>query len=158
MSASTCGWPGRTGCRWALPQLREEIGADRVLEDAAFRARIAEVVYRMPAGRYGDLLHLQRTLRNPDVGLKVLEGQLEQILSDALPPLDAGMIEQLAGSFEDLESIRENISRLSTRDTALSAFLGSYSGYALNALRGAGERAQGRGEGAGYRNGPRRAG
>jgi uncharacterized protein (TIGR02680 family) len=123
-------------------QLREEIGADRVLEDAAFRARIAEVVYRMPAGRYGDLLHLQRTLRNPDVGLKVLEGQLEQILSDALPPLDAGMIEQLAGSFEDLESIRENITRLSKADTALSAFLGSYSGYALAALRSAGERAR----------------
>ena len=118
--------------------LRDEIGADRVLEDSAFRARIAELVYRMPAGRYGDLLHLQRTLRNPDVGLKVLEGQLEQILSDALPPLDAGMIEQLAGSFEDLESIRENITRLSRADTALSAFLGSYSGYALNALRGAG--------------------
>jgi uncharacterized protein (TIGR02680 family) len=123
-------------------QLREEIGADRVLEDAAFRARIAELVYRMPAGRYGDLLHLQRTLRNPDVGLKVLEGQLEQILSDALPPLDAAMIEQLAGSFEDLESIRENITRLSKADTALSAFLGSYSGYTLNALRGAGERAR----------------
>jgi uncharacterized protein (TIGR02680 family) len=123
-------------------QLREVIGADRVLEDAAFRARIAEVVYRMPAGRYGDLLHLQRTLRNPDVGLKVLEGQLEQILSDALPPLDATMIEQLAGSFEDLESIRENIARLSKADTALSAFLGSYSGYTLAALRSAGERAR----------------
>ncbi|HEX5118691.1 MAG TPA: TIGR02680 family protein [Pseudonocardiaceae bacterium] len=123
-------------------QLRDEIGADRVLEDAAFRARIAELVYRMPAGRYGDLLHLQRTLRNPDVGLKVLEGQLEQILSDALPPLDSSMIEQLAGSFEDLESIRENIGRLSTADNALSAFLGSYSGYALAALRTAGERAR----------------
>lgn len=123
-------------------QLREEIGAEHVLEDAAFRARIADVVYRMPAGRYGDLLHLQRTLRNPDVGLKVLEGQLEQILSDALPPLDTGMIEQLAGSFEDLESIRENIARLSTADNALSAFLGSYSGYAFGALRAAGERAK----------------
>ncbi|HEY2696423.1 MAG TPA: TIGR02680 family protein [Pseudonocardiaceae bacterium] len=123
-------------------QLREEIGADCVLEDAAFRARIAEVVYGMPAVRYGDLLHLQRTLRNPDVGLKVLEGQLEQILSDALPPLDASMIEQLASSFEDLESIRENIGRLSTADSALTAFLSSYNGYALSSLRGAGDRAQ----------------
>jgi uncharacterized protein (TIGR02680 family) len=123
-------------------QLREQIGADRVLDDGAFRARIAELVYGMPAGRYGDLLHLQRTLRNPDVGLKVLEGQLEQILSDALPPLDAGMIEQLAGSFEDLESIRENITRLSRADTALTAFLGSYSGYALAALRTSADKAR----------------
>ncbi|HEX7659473.1 MAG TPA: TIGR02680 family protein, partial [Pseudonocardiaceae bacterium] len=123
-------------------QLREDIGADAVLDDVTFRARIAELVYGMPTARYGDLLHLQRTLRNPDVGLKVLDGQLEQILSDALPPLDVTMIEQLAGSFEDLESIRENITRLSTADKALSAFLGGYGGYALAALRAATERAR----------------
>ncbi|HWE87961.1 MAG TPA: TIGR02680 family protein [Pseudonocardiaceae bacterium] len=122
--------------------LRDEIGADAVLDDGAFRARVAELVYGMPAARYGDLLHLQRTLRNPDVGLKVLEGQLEQILSDALPPLDVTMIEQLAGSFEDLESIRENITRLSTADTALSAFLSGYTGYALASLRSATDRAR----------------
>ncbi|GAA0604318.1 hypothetical protein GCM10010174_21070 [Kutzneria viridogrisea] len=121
-------------------QLRELIGADCVFEDAAFRAKVAETVYGVPAARYADLLHLQRTLRNPDVGLKVLEGQLEQILSDALPPLDSSMVEQLATSFDDLESIRENIIRLSTADTALGAFLGTYSGYALSGLRSAGDR------------------
>ncbi|MGH3435280.1 MAG: TIGR02680 family protein [Sciscionella sp.] len=121
-------------------QLRELLGGDCLYEEQPYRAKIADVVYGMPAGRYGDLLHLQRTLRNPDVGLKVLEGQLEQILSDALPPLDASMIEQLAGSFEDLESIRENIGRLATADTALRGFLSSYSGYALAALRAAGNR------------------
>ncbi|MCE7008356.1 TIGR02680 family protein [Kibdelosporangium philippinense] len=116
-------------------QLREVLGADCVLEEAAFRAKIAETVYGVPAVRYGDLLHLQRTLRNPDVGLKVLEGQLEQILSDALPPLDAAMIEQLATSFDDLESIRENITRLGTADKALRTFLKTYSDYALAGLR-----------------------
>ncbi|EQD85648.1 TIGR02680 family protein [Saccharopolyspora erythraea] len=116
-------------------QLREMLGADCVLDDHAFRAKIAATVYGMPAARYGDLLHLQRTLRNPDVGLKVLEGQLEQILSDALPPLDPSLIERLATSFDDLESIRENIVRLSSADKALSAFLTTYSGYALGSLR-----------------------
>ncbi|MBP2473901.1 uncharacterized protein (TIGR02680 family) [Crossiella equi] len=120
-------------------QLRELLGADAVLEEAGFRARIAESVYGVPADRYGDLLHLQRTLRNPDVGLKVLEGQLEQILSDALPPLEAGLIERLATSFDDLESIRENIVRLTTADGALRTFLTAYSGYALAALRTAAE-------------------
>lgn len=121
-------------------QLREVLGADCVLEEAAFRAKIAETVYGVPAVRYGDLLHLQRTLRNPDVGLKVLEGQLEQILSDALPPLDAAMIEQLATSFDDLESIRENITRLGTADKALRTFLKTYSDYALAGLRSAADR------------------
>lgn len=116
-------------------QLRELLGADCVLDDQSFRAKVAASVYGVPAARYGDLLHLQRTLRNPDVGLKVLEGQLEQILSDALPPLDAGLIERLATSFDDLESIRENIVRLTGADKALSAFLTTYSSYAFGALR-----------------------
>ncbi|MEV6609264.1 TIGR02680 family protein [Kutzneria sp. NPDC051319] len=121
-------------------QLRDLIGADCMFEDAAFRAKVAESVYGVPAARYSDLLHLQRTLRNPDVGLKVLEGQLEQILSDALPPLDSAMVEGLATSFDDLESIRENITRLTTADSALTAFLGTYSGYALAGLRGFGDK------------------
>ncbi|GGN25245.1 hypothetical protein GCM10011609_79430 [Lentzea pudingi] len=121
-------------------QLRDLIGADCMFEEPAFRAKIAETVYGVPAARYGDLLHLQRTLRNPDVGLKVLEGQLEQILSDALPPLDQAMVEQLATSFDDLESIRENIVRLSSADSALSTFLKTYRDYAFGGLRSASER------------------
>ena len=121
-------------------QLRDLIGADCMFEEPAFRAKIADAVYGVPAARYGDLLHLQRTLRNPDVGLKVLEGQLEQILSDALPPLDQAMVEQLATSFDDLESIRENIVRLSSADSALGTFLKTYSDYAFGGLRSASER------------------
>ncbi|GAA3870816.1 TIGR02680 family protein [Saccharothrix violaceirubra] len=121
-------------------QLRDLLGADRVLDEAAFREKVAEVVYGVPVARYGDLLHLQRTLRNPDVGLKVLEGQLEQILSDALPPLDPALVERLATSFDDLESIRENIARLSSADTALSTFLETYSSYAFGGLRTAADR------------------
>ncbi|NYH79856.1 uncharacterized protein (TIGR02680 family) [Actinopolyspora biskrensis] len=116
-------------------QLRDELGAEHVLDEQSFRSRIAELVYGISAERYGDLLHLQRTLRNPDVGLKVQEGQLEQILSDALPPLDSTLVQRLATSFEDLESIRENILRLTTADTALTTFMSTYSEYAFGLLR-----------------------
>jgi uncharacterized protein (TIGR02680 family) len=122
-------------------QLRDLLGADCLHDEEPFRARIAELVYGIPAVRYADLLHLQRTLRNPDVGLKVLEGQLEQILSDSLPPLDPTVVEQLARSFEDLESIRDNIRTLGAADTALQRFLASYAGYAYSSLRSAGKRA-----------------
>jgi uncharacterized protein (TIGR02680 family) len=142
--------PARVGTHFTLASadrvplgpaaLRDVLGADRIYDEAAFRSKVAETVYGVPGGRYGDLLHLQRTLRNPDIGLKVQDGQLEQILSDALPPLDAGVVEQLATSFEDLESIRENIGRLSAADEAMSAFLSGYSGYALGALHAAGSR------------------
>jgi uncharacterized protein (TIGR02680 family) len=121
-------------------QLRDLLGADCLHDEEPFRARIAELVYGIPAVRYADLLHLQRTLRNPDVGLKVLEGQLEQILSDSLPPLDPTVVEQLARSFEDLESIRDNIRTLGAADKALQRFLSSYAGYAYSSLRTAGKR------------------
>jgi uncharacterized protein (TIGR02680 family) len=121
-------------------QLRDILGADCLHDEEPFRATIAELVYGIPAVRYADLLHLQRTLRNPDVGLKVLEGQLEQILSDSLPPLDPAVVDQLAQSFEDLESIRDNIRALATADTALGRFLAGYAGYAYGALRTAGRR------------------
>ncbi len=121
-------------------QLRDLLGADCLHDEEPFRATIAELVYGIPAARYADLLHLQRTLRNPDVGLKVLEGQLEQILSDSLPPLDPAVVDQLAQSFEDLESIRDNIRALATADTALGRFLTGYAGYAYGALRTAGRR------------------
>ena len=121
-------------------QLRDLLGADCLHDEEPFRAKIAELVYGIPAVRYADLLHLQRTLRNPDVGLKVLEGQLEQILSDSLPPLDPAVVEQLARSFEDLESIRDNIRTLGAADTALQRFLSSYAGYAYSSLRSAGRR------------------
>lgn len=120
--------------------LRELIGADCLHDEEPFRARISELVYGIPAARYADLLHLQRTLRNPDVGLKVLEGQLEQILSDSLPPLDPSVVEQLARSFEDLESIRDNIRGLASADAALRRFLTGYAGYAYGSLRTTGRR------------------
>ncbi|MPZ84310.1 MAG: TIGR02680 family protein [Actinophytocola sp.] len=120
--------------------LRDLLGADCLHDEEPFRAKISELVYGIPAARYADLLHLQRTLRNPDVGLKVLEGQLEQILADSLPPLDPAVVEQLAQSFEDLESIRDNIRALAAADTALGRFLTGYAGYAYGALRTAGRR------------------
>src|SRR5699024_9509147 len=120
-------------------QLRDMLGAECVYEEEPFRAKISELVYGVPATRYPDLLHLQRTLRNPDIGLKVDAGQLEQILSDSLPPLDPALIDQLARSFDDLRSIRHNIASLATADDALRTFLASYSGYALGKLLGLGK-------------------
>ena len=70
---------------------------------------------------------------------KVYDLFMEQILSDALPPLEPALIERLASSFDDLESIRENIIRLTGADKALSAFLTTYSGYAFGVLRDRGE-------------------
>ncbi|MQA96726.1 MAG: TIGR02680 family protein [Streptosporangiales bacterium] len=117
--------------------LREALGAEHVHAGMeAFQGRVAEAVYGIrEAHRYGDLLHLQRTLRNPDVGLKVLAGHLEQLLSDALPPLDPDVVARTAAGLDNLEGIRGNIVRLRRAHAALEEFLTGYRGYALDRLR-----------------------
>ncbi|WP_046469288.1 hypothetical protein [Allosalinactinospora lopnorensis] len=117
-------------------RLREHIGENAVVgAQEAFRQRIAEVVYGITGGnRYTDLLHLQRTLRNPDIGLKVLQGQLEQLLSDALPPVDPDVIARTATGLDNLEGVRRNVARLRQADAALQEFLAGYRDYARGVL------------------------
>ncbi len=117
-------------------RLREHIGEDAVVpSQEAFQQRVAETVYGISGGgRYTDLLHLQRTLRNPDIGLKVLQGQLEQLLSDALPPVDPDVIARTATGLDNLEGVRRNVARLRRADSALQEFLEGYRGYARGVL------------------------
>lgn len=118
-------------------ELRRAVGEEHVFgtEDERFQSRVASLVYGIDEHRrYLDLLNLQRTLRNPDIGLKAVEGQLERYLSDALPPLDPELVRGLAEKFHDLESIRENITRLTATDAALTRFLSTYRGYVRGEL------------------------
>lgn len=120
-----------------LRELKERIGDDAVMDDPAMlQRRLAAALYGIEdVRRYEDLLHLLRTLRNPDVGVKAVEGQLEEYLSMALPPLDHEMVKRLAVQFQDLESIRENMRRLNKADEALARFLIPYRQYAIRVLR-----------------------
>ena len=117
--------------------LRERIGADAVMDDhKVMQQRLATEVYGIEEPRrYEDLLHLLRTLRNPDVGVKAVEGQLERYLSMALPPLDPEITRQLAVQFQDLETIRENLNRFTQVQGALLAFLLTYRQYAEQVMR-----------------------
>lgn len=125
-----CG-PGR---------LRTVLGPEQVLDsEHDFQTRVGELVYGIrERHRYADLLHLQRVLRNPDIGLKVNEGQLEQILSDALPPLDPDVLARTASGLDNLEGARANIVRLRRADEAFTAFLPAYRGYVTGVLDGQG--------------------
>jgi hypothetical protein len=118
-------------------ELRERLGADAVIDDPGLmQQRLAAAIYGIEdARRYEDLLHMLRTLRNPDVGVRAVEGQLEEYLSMALPPLDQEVTRRLAVQFQDLESIRESMRRLSLAHKALSEFLLTYRQYAARVTR-----------------------
>lgn len=121
-------------------RLRTVLGSEQVLDsEHDFQTRVGELVYGIrERHRYADLLHLQRVLRNPDIGLKVNEGQLEQILSDALPPLDTDVLARTAAGLDNLEGARANIVRLRRADEAFTAFLPAYRGYVIGVLDGQG--------------------
>ena len=118
-------------------ELKDCIGAEAVMDEPSLmQQRLAQAVYGTDdARRYEDLLHLLRTLRNPDVGVKAVEGQIEEYLSRALPPLDHEVITRLATQFQDLESIRENMRRLRLANQSLSRFLTMYAQYTMTAIR-----------------------
>jgi uncharacterized protein (TIGR02680 family) len=118
-------------------ELKERIGADAVMDDPGLmQRRLAAAVYGIEdERRYEDLLHLLRTLRNPDVGVRAVEGQLEEYLSMSLPPLDHEVTRRLAVQFQDLESIRESMRRLSLAHQALCEFLLTYRQYAARVTR-----------------------
>jgi uncharacterized protein (TIGR02680 family) len=118
-------------------ELKEHLGPDAVMDDPGpMQRQLAAAVYGIEdERRYEDLLHLLRTLRNPDVGVRAVEGQLEEYLSMSLPPLDHEVTRRLAVQFQDLESIRENMRRLSVAHEALSKFLLTYCRYAARMMR-----------------------
>lgn len=120
-----------------LPQLKTLIGEDAICEKAdEFRRRVAPAVYGIgDTHRYEDLLHLQRTLRNPDIGVKAATGHLEECLSLALPPLDNDIVMRLAGQLQDLETIGDNIKRLRQAETCLVRFMEIYERYARGVLK-----------------------
>lgn len=136
------------GVPYGPGQLRTVLGAEHVLDsEHDFQTRVGELVYGIrERHRYADLLHLQRVLRNPDIGLKVNEGQLEQILSDALPPLDPDVLARTAAGLDNLEGARANIVRLRRADEAFTAFLPAYRGYVIGALDGQGGKVRATGE------------
>lgn len=120
-----------------LPQLKALIGEDAICEKVdEFRRRVAPAVYGIAdTHRYEDLLHLQRTLRNPDIGVRAATGHLEECLSLALPPLDNEIITRLAGQLQDLEAIGDNIKRLRQADEILVGFMEIYQRYARGVLK-----------------------
>jgi uncharacterized protein (TIGR02680 family) len=120
-----------------MVELQDRLGRDAVFENFEdFRERVGPIVYGIAdPRRYQDLLHLQRTLRNPDVGLKAATGELEEYLSLALPPLNPDLIARLAGQLQDLEAIGTAIKRLDRADNALRHFMVTYATYTQAVLR-----------------------
>lgn len=85
--------------------------------------------------RYTGLLQLLHTLRSPDVGNRIDEGRLPQILSDALPPLSENLLTTAGDRLDGLTETRTAQEHLEQTQGRLEQFHEVYRRYATGVLR-----------------------
>ncbi|MFI0777300.1 TIGR02680 family protein [Streptomyces sp. NPDC021212] len=120
-------------------QLVTTIGADRITDRAeVHREKVRTQVFGLTgeAGRqrYAGLLQLLHTLRSPDVGNRIDEGRLPQILSAALPPLSDQALAAAGEELDGLEETRAALARLEDAWQRVTDFHKVYSRYATGVL------------------------
>lgn len=127
--------------RETLPRdkLADLIGADRITPSpGTHRDRVRATVFTLTgdsgAERYAGLLQLLHTLRSPDVGNRIEEGRLPQILSDALPPLDERALNAAGEQLDGLSETRLAQARLEAALGHVNTFFGTYRRYAATAV------------------------
>jgi DNA repair exonuclease SbcCD ATPase subunit len=120
--------------------LTELIGAERITESpSVHRERVRTEVFGLggDAGRdrYDGLLQLLHTLRAPDVGNRIDEGRLPQILLESLPPLHEEALVRAGEQLDGLTETRAAQERLENSAQRVTDFLAVYQRYAAETLR-----------------------
>jgi uncharacterized protein (TIGR02680 family) len=120
--------------------LTELVGAERITDSPnAHRERVRTLVFGLDgdAGkdRYDGLLQLLHTLRAPDVGNRIDEGRLPQILLESLPPLHEEALTRAGEQLDGLTETRAAQQRLEDSARQVTAFLAVYQRYAADTLR-----------------------
>ncbi len=120
----------------SIDRLKATIGEDAVTASGAeHRRRVGRHVFGLfNEARYRNLLHLLHRLRDPNIGNRVEAGELAEVLSSALPPIDERVLTEAAGHFDDLDTIRDQVDRSSRTAQALGQFLATYRGYTRTVL------------------------
>ncbi len=119
--------------------LGELIGAEAITDSAeAHRERVRTAVFGLHGDsgrdRYAGLLQLLHTLRSPDVGNRIDEGRLPQILSDSLPPLDEQTLSRAGEQLDGLTTLRQSQQRLEKALADVTDLLAVYRRYAAGVL------------------------
>ncbi|MFV2196339.1 TIGR02680 family protein [Nocardiopsis sp. LOL_012] len=119
-----------------VDRLRSEIGSDNCFTSAvAYRARVMHSLFGIDDSvRYRNLVHLLYRLRRPTIGDRLEAGELVSVLSEALPPMDDTVLDEVARNIADLEQARDEKAALTRAGSGVDGFLTDYRGYLLYAL------------------------
>ena len=107
---------------------------ERVPEHPSVRAEVFGLRGESGRDRYTGLLQLLHTLRSPDVGNRIDEGRLPQILSDALPPLSENLLTTAGDRLDGLTETRTAQEHLEETREHLEQFHEVYRRYATHVL------------------------
>jgi uncharacterized protein (TIGR02680 family) len=120
----------------SIERLKAAVGEEAVTASGAeHRRRVGRHLFGLfDEARYRNLLHLLHRLRDPNIGNRVEAGELANVLTDSLPPIDDRVLLDAAGHFDDLDAIRDQVDRADRTARALGEFLGAYRGYARTVL------------------------
>ena len=123
-------------------QLGEELGDGGAVfaQAAEYRERVDQVLYGLGGDRFDAMVHLLLQLRRPHLSEKLDPARLSELLSESLPPVDEGLVDQLAQGYERLEHEERALRRLEDAAAAVEDFLGVYRDAARGVTRHAAQR------------------
>lgn len=103
---------------------------------AAYRRAVDERLFQLGAVRYAALMDTLVQLRQPQLSRKPDEGKLSDALTEALPPLSAELLTDVADALNQLEEYRRELQDYEALAKAVGQFNQRYQRYAaINARR-----------------------
>ena len=118
-------------------KLREEIDGHGLVYDRAadYRRAVDEALFGLGEHRYEALVNLLIQLRQPQLSKKPDEKLLSLALTEALPPLNPGLVTTVADAFRGLDEERDALQALDEARQAANEFLRHYARYAMIAAK-----------------------
>ncbi|WP_337061715.1 TIGR02680 family protein [Kineococcus sp. G2] len=127
----------RTGTALPRDRLVDALGASGTVFDSrgAYRRHVDETFFRLGEDRYGALVDLLIQLRQPQLTKRPDERALSAALTEALPPVDAGVLADVAEAFRTLDDDRNDLRAVLEARDAAAAFEDHYRRYARAAAK-----------------------
>ncbi|TDK84580.1 TIGR02680 family protein [Mycolicibacterium mucogenicum] len=104
-------------------QLKQIDGIDLPADATAYRNRLARDLFGLPKTSYDNLTALLKTLRKPKLGEALSPSVLEEMMRDALPPLDDHEIDTLATGWDNLDRLRDAVEYTKKAAVAVATFV-----------------------------------
>lgn len=100
-----------------------------------YRRAVDERLFHLGVERYGALMDTLIQLRQPQLSKKPDEASLSNALTEALPPLSADLLADVADALNQLEEYRRELAEYEALERAVSQFSQRYQRYAATRAR-----------------------